>query len=139
MKAGSCHGDAGRVEQSDAGMRLLRLRAPANGNGATARAALSGAGQPFADKTKGAVGNFGDSRMKGDGAVEDGTKQPKAFTLQDDGSTLRLPPAYKKQYLKNGRLWEKVSLRQETDPAEKVQFVQKMLKTVSFYWENNLL
>ncbi|XP_043921230.1 tubulin epsilon and delta complex protein 2 isoform X2 [Protopterus annectens] len=56
-------------------------------------------------------------------------KQSSIFTLQEDGTSLRLPPAYRREYIKNMSLWEKVQLCQKNAASEALCFIERLQST----------
>ncbi|XP_048408477.1 uncharacterized protein LOC125462462 isoform X2 [Stegostoma tigrinum] len=56
------------------------------------------------------------------------TEKLKLFTLQESGSTLKLPLAWRKQQCRNTCLWGQVSTRQ-TDEIQKASFMQRIQST----------
>ncbi|XP_069762378.1 tubulin epsilon and delta complex protein 2 isoform X2 [Narcine bancroftii] len=51
---------------------------------------------------------------------------PKLFTLQSSGSTLQLPPKWRKQYRRNTCLWEKVSKNKAVVIQERSRFMERI-------------
>ncbi|XP_041063246.1 tubulin epsilon and delta complex protein 2 isoform X1 [Carcharodon carcharias] len=54
------------------------------------------------------------------------TEKPKLFTLQESGSTLKLPLEWRKQQSRNARLWGKVSMSETDEIQEKASFMQRI-------------
>ncbi|XP_007891790.2 tubulin epsilon and delta complex protein 2 isoform X1 [Callorhinchus milii] len=56
-------------------------------------------------------------------------KQPEVFSLQGAGSKLKLPMEWRKQRVRNTRLWKKVSAIQTGDSSETTCFIQRLQST----------
>ncbi|XP_078096548.1 uncharacterized protein tedc2 isoform X2 [Mustelus asterias] len=54
------------------------------------------------------------------------TEKPKLFTLQENGSVLKLPLEWRKQRSRNERLWGKVSTSDTEEIQEKASFMQRL-------------
>ncbi|XP_075755142.1 tubulin epsilon and delta complex protein 2 isoform X2 [Pelodiscus sinensis] len=65
------------------------------------------------------------------GEVPARSAMARTFTLQEKGSVLRLPLAYRKAYSRNGRLWEKCHLSQSSPTAAAAQngFLERVQAT----------
>ncbi|XP_058851722.1 uncharacterized protein LOC117973770 [Acipenser ruthenus] len=60
------------------------------------------------------------------GVTASGEEERRAFSLREDGKTLQLPLAWRKQCLKHSRLWDKVSLSQTNPGVERMRFIERL-------------